>query len=152
MGQWRQAAPGLQKFPRTATAVPVRVSTVDPEVDPTTGRTFFRSAEETTGNLSRGGVYVRSWEPLASGRRVVITLDLSDARDGSDELQLVGRVVWARRRLTQSGDVLEQPGYGVEFTGGTREELERLDAHLKRLAGRTTAPRATSPSVPTPQA
>ncbi len=152
MGQWRQAAPGLQKFPRTATAVPVRVSTVDPEVDPASGRTFFRSAEETTGNLSRGGVYVRSWEPLASGRRVVVTLDLSDARDASDELQIVGRVVWARRQIVPKGDAVEQPGYGVEFTGGTRDELERLDRHLNRMALRAPQRRSDVPSPPPPRA
>ncbi len=71
MGQWRQAERGPQRFPRVATAVPVRVSTVDPETDPNDGKLFFRSSEETTANLSRGGAFVRSWEPLAAGRRVV---------------------------------------------------------------------------------
>ncbi len=52
MGQWREAATGLQQFQRVATTAPVRVSTVDSEVDPTTGRPFFRTAEETTANLS----------------------------------------------------------------------------------------------------
>ena len=149
MGQWRQAKAGLQKFPRVATAVPVRVSTVDAETDPATGRTFFRSAEETTANLSRGGAYLKSWEPLASGRRVVITIDLPD----EGELQLVGRVVWTRRALRQNtAGELEPAGYGVEFVGGSRTELEALDRYLSRIESRPAASTATTigPSVPTP--
>jgi len=153
MGQWRQPATGLQQFPRVATAVPVRVSTVDPEVDPTTGRAFFRTAEETTANLSRGGAYVRTWEPLAAGRRVVLTLDLSERQNGSQELQLVGQVVWTRRELTAgAGSGLEQPGYGVEFIEGSRFELDALAAHLTRLEAKpigTVSPLGNSP-VPTP--
>lgn len=138
MGQWRKAATGLQQFQRVATAVPVRVSTVDPKVDPkvdpTTGRTFFRTAEETTANLSHGGAYVRTWEPLAAGRRVTLTLDFSERQDGSQELQLVGQVAWTRRELTTgAGSRLEQPGYGVEFIEASRFQLDALSAHLERL-------------------
>ncbi len=57
--------------------MPVRISTVDPEIDPDTAQ-FPSSAatEATTANLSRGGVFVHSWEPLAAGRRVIVALDL----------------------------------------------------------------------------
>lgn len=153
MGQWRKAATGLQQFQRVATAVPVRVSTVDPEVDPTTGRTFFRTAKETTANLSRGGAYVRTWEPLAAGRRVILTLDFSERQDGSQELQLVGKVAWTRRELTPgAGSRLEQPGYGVEFIEGSRFQLDALSAHLTRLESKplgTVSPFGDSP-VPKP--
>ena len=145
MGQWRPATTDLQRYPRSATRVPVRVATVDPEIDPVTGQSFFRSAEETTANLSRGGAYVRSWEPLAAGRRIVLTLDLSPRRDGSDELQIFGCVVWSRRRLQPAGrDGVEPPGYGVEFVGGTRDELARLDDYLKTLALASRAGAATA--------
>ena len=139
MGQWRKAQTGLQKFPRVATAVPARISTVDADVDPSTGRTFFRSAEETTANLSRGGAYLTSWEPLAAGRRIVITIDVPE----EGELQLVGQVVWTRRSLRQSeAGEIEPAGYGVEFVGGSRAELEALDRYLKRFepCGKTKAP------------
>jgi len=150
MGQWRQARTGLQKFPRVATSVPVRISTVDAEIDPSTGRAFFRSAEETTANLSRGGAYVRSWEPLAAGRRVVRAIDLPD----EGELQLVGRVVWTRRALrpTPNGE-LEPAGYGIEFVGGSRAELDALGRFLTGIAPRasTTAPPVHAPTTaPTP--
>lgn len=140
MGQWRQARTGLQKFPRVATSVPVRISTVDAEVDPSSGRSFFRSAEETTANLSRGGAYVRSWAPLEAGRRVVIAIDLPE----EGELQLVGRVVWTRRALRPNpAGELEPAGYGVEFVGGSRAELDGLGRFLSGLA-----PRATTASAP----
>ena len=153
MGQWRQAQAGLQKFPRVATAIPIRIATVDAETDPSTGRTFFRSASETTANLSRGGAYVRSWEPLAAGRTVVITIDLPSERGEAQELQLVGEVVWTRRgvRPTRNG-ALEPAGYGVEFVGGSRAELEALDRFLngREPKPRVTTPTDLSPNAPTP--
>lgn len=150
MGEWRKAQTGLQKFPRVATAVPVRVTTVDPETDPATGRAFFRSAEETTANLSRGGAYVRSWEPLASGRRVVVAIELPE----QGAFQLVGRVVWTRRALQPSRNAeLEPAGYGIQFVGGSRTELDALDRHLTRLEAKartTAAPKDPGLTAPTP--
>ncbi|GEM_PF-1476540 len=153
MGQWRQAQTGLQKFPRVATAIPIRIATVDAETDPSTGRTFFRDAEETTANLSRGGAYIRSWEPLAAGRRVVITIDLRSERGAIQALQLVGEVVWTRRGIkpAKSGE-LEPAGYGVEFVGGSRVELEALDRYLNGLEpkAQVTTPPDLSPNAPAP--
>ena len=40
--------------------MPVRISTIEPERDPWTGRPFFRATEETCGNLSEGGAFVRT--------------------------------------------------------------------------------------------
>lgn len=130
MGQWRQANTGLQRYPRVATSVPIRISTVDPESDPNTGTLFFRSCEETTANLSRGGAYLRSWEPLEAGRRVIVAIDLPCGK----ELQLTGRVVWTRRELRaeQSKDI-EAPGYGVEFFSGSSRELSSLDRLIDSL-------------------
>ena len=131
MGQWRQANTGKQRYPRVATSVPVRITTVDPECDPITGKPFFRSAEETTANLSRGGAYLRSWEPLSAGRRVIVAIDLPSG----EELQLTARVVWTRRQLRPAkGDKLEAPGYGLEFDGTSPRDLTRLDQFLKGLS------------------
>lgn len=151
MGQWRQAQTGLQKFPRVSTAVPVRVTTVEPEIDPDTGKTFFRSAEETTANLSRGGIFLRSWEPLAAGRRVVVAIFLPKG----EELQLVGRVAWTRRELRPKGsEGIEAPGYAIEFVGGSSAELAALDRYLTSLKPKYTltpiAPLSSSPNVPQP--
>ena len=130
MGQWQQTQTRSQRHPRVSTAVPVRVTTIEPEIDPTTGNRFFRSTEETTANLSLGGAYLRSWEPLSPGRRVIIAIDLN----AHEELQLVGRVAWTRRALRpREKSELETPGYGVEFVGGSRAELDALDRFLSRL-------------------
>jgi hypothetical protein len=130
MGHWRQANTGLQRYPRVAISVPIRISTVDPERDPNTGKLFFRSVEESTANLSRGGAYLRSWEPLEAGRRVIVAIDLSSG----EELQLTGRVVWTRRELRpdQTQDV-EAPGYGVEFYGSSVRELASLDDLIRNF-------------------
>ncbi|MFO0687761.1 MAG: PilZ domain-containing protein [Myxococcota bacterium] len=159
MSGWRQAKTAQQKFPRHATCVAVRISTVDPEVDPDSGEPFFRSAEATTANLSRGGVFVHSWEPLAAGRRVIVALDLPSG----GELSLFGQVAWTRRRL-ESGRAgsLETPGYGIEFVGVTRAEQAAvqqildaqgstpLTATAAQPAPPTVTPPATSPSTAAP--
>ena len=131
MGQWRQANTGTQRYQRVVTAVPVRVSTVDPESDPTTGDLFFRSSEETTANLSRGGAYLRSWEPLDVGRRVVVTI----TPPAAGEFQLNARVVWTRRQLRPGpGGELEEAGYAVEFYGISIREVVLLDRLMDGLS------------------
>ncbi|MAG32781.1 MAG: hypothetical protein CL908_18020 [Deltaproteobacteria bacterium] len=148
MGQWRQEEAGPQRFARIATAVRVRVSTVDPETGPNDGKLFFRSCEETTANLSRGGVFVRSWEPLAAGRRVVVAIQLP----GQGELQLVGQVAWTRRELTSTAlGRVESPGYGIEFAGGSNAELITLDGYLKGLAPKSRPLSAAGARAATPQ-
>jgi Tfp pilus assembly protein PilZ len=127
--------------------VPVRISTVDPEVDPDTGVPFFRSTEATTANLSRGGVFVHSWEPLAAGRRVIVALDLPSG----GELQLVGRVVWTRRQLqSRAGSAAEAPGYGLQFDGVSRAEQAALQQILDAASDSTAAAQtaAATPSTP----
>lgn len=130
MGKWRKTSTRQQRHQRVATAVPVRISTVDPETDPDTGKLFFRSAEETTANLSRGGAFLRSWEPLEAGRRVIVSIDVPSG----GELQLAARVVWTRRELRRTkSDDLDAPGYGLEFFGSSSTELDRLDQILSGL-------------------
>lgn len=150
MTGWRQPRTTPQKFPRQATCVPVRISTVDPEVDPDSGIPFFRSTEATTANLSRGGVFVHSWEPLAAGRRVIVALDLP----AGGELQLVGCVVWTRRQLSsRAGSPVEAPGYGIEFDGGNRAEQAAIQQILDVARGEHAvlgAPSPQSESSPSP--
>lgn len=149
MGQWRRKPTGLQKFPRVEAAIPIRIATVDAESDPTTGRTFFRQAEEATANLSRGGAYVHSWEPLAAGRRVVITIQLPDEQRETRPLELEGRVVWTRRRLRpMRGGRIEPAGFGVQFVGGSRSELDTLDRFLNRLQPRASVTQPPAAGVP----
>ncbi len=144
MTGWRQTRTTPQEFPRQETCVPVRISTVDPEVDPDSGVPFFRSTEATTANLSRGGVFVHSWEPLSAGRRVIVGLDLP----AGGELQLVGSVVWTRRQLTsRSGSPAEEPGYGIQFDGVSRAEQAAIQQILDAANAETTAPSASTPAA-----
>jgi Tfp pilus assembly protein PilZ len=127
--------------------VGVRISTVDPEADPDTGELFYRSAEETTANLSRGGAFVRSWEPLAAGRRVLVEVDLPD----TPPLRLVARVAWTRRRIVpqKAAAAEHEPGYGVEFVSVTRRELAALDRFLEgALPTSRSSSRAKRPLPP----
>ena len=143
MGQWRRATPHSQKHPRIATNVTVQITTVEPEVDPASGAPFFRSAEVTTANLSRGGAFIHSWEPLEPGRRVVADLTLPGGR----EIQLVARVAWTRRELRPtSGRNWIEPGYGIQFIGGTQTELRQLEDALQSLA--PVAPTPTGRVLP----
>ena len=147
MGQWRQAGTGVQRHPRIATAVPVRISTVDPETDLDTGKLFFRSAEETTANISRGGAYLRSWEPLESGRRVIVVLDLPSG----EELQLTALVAWTRRELRHApSEDLAATGYGLEFFGCSSRELACLDQLLDSLEPATKPQSAHNAQSTTP--
>ena len=151
MSGWRQARTAQQKFPRRETRVPVYVSTVDPEVDPDTGVPFYRATEASTANLSRGGVFVHSWEPLAAGRRVIVALELPTG----GEIQLVGQVVWTRRKLTpRAGRPVEAPGYGIEFVSQSRAEEAAIQQILDATGPDATpsAPPAAASSTSTPAA
>ncbi len=148
MGKWRRANTGVQRYPRVATSVPIRISTVDPETDPTTGKLFFRSAEETIANLSRGGVYLRSWEPLEAGRRVIVAIELNSGK----EIQLAGHVVWTRRQLRHDpAQDIEAPGYGVEFYATSNHELDGLDRLIDSVSPATQPKLAKDTSGPIPQ-
>lgn len=130
MGQWRRATTESQKHPRIETTVAVQITTVEPEIDPESGAQFFRSAEFTTANLSRGGAFIHSWEPLEPGRRVVADLTLPDGK----KIQLVARVAWTRRELRRTdGRKWIEPGYGIQFIGGTPVELGFLEQSLASL-------------------
>jgi hypothetical protein len=113
-----------RRHPRVALAVPIRLSTIDPEIDPWSGKPFFRSCQETAADLSRGGARICSHEPLAPGRRLLLELDLPDGR----LFEAIARVAWARiePRASESGNY----GLGLEFLGGTPDHMARLEHFL----------------------
>ena len=103
------------------------------------------TTEATTANLSRGGVFVHSWEPLAAGRRVIVALDLPTG----GELSLVGRVAWTRRKLTPpAGELVESPGYGIEFVGGSRADQAAIQRILDEAAPASPASAQTALQAP----
>lgn len=114
-----------RRHPRVDVALPVRISTIDPETDPTTGRPFFRATREVCANLSRGGLFIKTTEPPSPGRRVLLELHLPDGRP----LEAVGRVAWSKVIVGSNGESLVN-GVGVEFLGAATEQLAALRSFL----------------------
>jgi Tfp pilus assembly protein PilZ len=112
---------------RVAASIPVRISTIEPERDPWTGRRYFRASQETCANLSRGGAFVRTVELLDPGRRVLIEMELP----GGGHVEAIGRVAWTKRSLT-SGPAELGTGVGVEFLGTGNDELSALEEFLSK--------------------
>lgn len=111
-----------RRYRRIAVRTNVRISTIDPETDPTTGRPYFRTSEETCANVSRGGAYVETEVTVSPGRRVLLKIDLPEG----EHLQAVGRVAWTKTALQPTGRN-EGPGMGIEFVGASPEDLGRLE-------------------------
>ena len=118
-----------RRHPRIQTSLPVRISTIEPERDPWTGRPFFRASQETCANVSRGGAFVQTSEPLAPGRRVLVELKLPNGAP----LEAIGRVAWTKRVLTPHGRNYEA-GVGIEFVGGVAEHFSALQEFIDRQA------------------
>jgi hypothetical protein len=118
---------------RVEIQTPIRLSTIDPEIDPWTGRPFFRVCEERCANLSRGGAHVRTREPLARGRRLLLEMQLP----GDVVFEAIARVAWSRPEA-QAAEVSPAAaeeaaagfGLGVEFLGGTPDHIARLEDFL----------------------
>ena len=120
-----------RRHPRVLLDVSIRLSTIDPEIDPWTGKPFFRSCQEVVADVSRGGARVCSHEPLSPGRRLLLELDLPDGR----LFEAIARVAWARIEPTASPH--GNYGLGLEFLGGTPDHMARLESFLH-------APRASA--------
>jgi uncharacterized protein (TIGR02266 family) len=114
-----------RRHPRVDVALPVRISTIDPETDPNTGRPFFRATREVCANLSRGGLFIKTAEPPSPGRRVLLELHFPDGRP----LEAVGRVAWSKVLVDPHGE-RRTKGVGVEFLGASPDQLAALNSFL----------------------
>lgn len=121
---------GRRRHARVAAHLPLRLSTIDPETDPWTGKPFFRTAREWSGNVSRGGIFVLTDEPILPGQRVLVELALP----GGDSIEAVGRVAWARRLMTAEGEPAEA-GLGLQFIGASGEQMLLLESYVRTHAG-----------------
>jgi len=121
-----QTAP--RRHTRVPADIPVRISTIEPDLDPLTGRAYFRASLERCSNLSRGGAFIQTTELLDPGRRVLVELSLPDG----GQVEAIGRVAWTQRRLREPGD--PYCGVGVEFLGGAAEQLNVLEDFVRRGA------------------
>lgn len=135
--------------PRVTARLPARISTIDPETDPFTGKSFFRTCEETSANLSRGGLFVSMREAIPPGRRVLVELEMPGGRP----VQAVGRVAWTRVRMDDMDEPAgieanaQEPGVGIEILGGARDDLQRLERFVSRSLRRRALPPRTEQDV-----
>ena len=134
----------VQRHRRASVRVDARISTLDPVRDPASGERYFRISEETCANLSQGGAFVATHQPIPEGCRVMVEFDLPDA----ESVQALGRVVWSRTRLTTPGSASRGPvsGIGIAFTEATPQHIDRLESYLAKLLPRK---RAAKPSLHT---
>lgn len=114
-----------RRYQRVDTDISVRISTIEPERDPWTGRPFFRATQEECGNLSRGGAYVKTAEPLDPGRRLLVEVHLPSGR----LLEAIGRVAWTKRIMSPHARDSES-GIGIEFIGGAAEQFAALEDYV----------------------
>ena len=85
-----------RRHPRVEARLTARISTIEPERDPWNGRPFFRLSQETCVNVSRGGVFVHTSEPLTPGRRILVEIQIP----GGPPIEAIGRVAWTKRVMT----------------------------------------------------
>jgi len=127
-----------QTHPRHALRWTVRVSSIDPEIDPVSAGPCYANIEESSVNVSEGGVFVPTDDTLSPGRRVLVEVDLPSG----DTMQALGAVAWRRPpHAARAGD--RPAGMGIEFTGIARSSAlalaDALDARRrprKRGTGR----------------
>lgn len=117
-----------RRHPRVQATLPARISTIEPERDPGNGRPFFRLSQETCANVSRGGVFVHTSEPLSPGRRVLVEIQLP----GGPPVEAIGRVAWSKRVMTPR-ERDQEAGIGVEFLGGAPEQFNALEHYIDKV-------------------
>ena len=122
-------ASSQRRHARVRADIPVRISTIEPDLDPLTGRTYFRASQERCANLSRGGAFIQTTELLHPGRRVLVELALPDG----GRVEAIGRVAWTQHALPPSRAGFDS-GVGIEFLGGAAEQFTALEEFVKRGA------------------
>lgn len=118
---------------RVSVRIPIRISTIDPEMDPKTGKLFFFTSDEFSANVSRSGAFVTTPEPIDPGRRMLVEIDIPNG----SSVQIIGRVVW-KTLGGSSSDPSARPqrtGIGIQFTSGRPDLFNELDRYIA-LAGR----------------
>jgi hypothetical protein len=119
--------PERRRHNRVPVDLPVRLSTIDPEMDARTGRPYFRASREMCANLSPGGLFIKTRDPISPGRRVLIELHFPDG----SPLEAVGRIAWSKRVLAPVGSGSEDDGVGIEILGAPPDQLATLNQFLR---------------------
>jgi Tfp pilus assembly protein PilZ len=128
-----------RRHSRVTSKLHVRISTIEPERDPWTGRPFFRTTQECCTNLSRGGAFIDTAEPLSPGRRLLLEFHLPDGL----QLEAIGKVAWSRKVMSpRERDA--NAGIGIEFLGGSPAHFAALEQYIKGKRESTNASSAGS--------
>ncbi|MDY6857238.1 MAG: TIGR02266 family protein [Thermodesulfobacteriota bacterium] len=83
-----------------------------------------------TGNLSSGGLFIKTEKPLEKGEQFFLKLLLPGI---SNPLDIKCEVVWTREKIEQKKDY--PPGMGVKFVEMTKKGHELLKKYLKGFEG-----------------
>lgn len=118
-------AANRRRYLRVSAELRVRISTIEPERDLWTGRPFFRATHEVCVNVSRGGAFVKTTEPLDPGRRLLVEVHLP----GGKPVEAIGRVAWTKRIMKPDSRETES-GIGIEFIGGASDQFAALDRYI----------------------
>jgi Tfp pilus assembly protein PilZ len=132
MSQENRNPTNRRRHRRVATDCAVRISTIEPERDPWTGRPFFRASQEICRNVSRGGAFVKTTEPLDPGRRLLVEVHLP----GAAPVEAIGRVAWTKRVMTPHARDAES-GIGIEFLGAASEQFSALEDYIDSRESRS---------------
>jgi CRP/FNR family transcriptional regulator, cyclic AMP receptor protein len=83
------------------------------------------------GNISSGGLFVKTEKPLPQGEQFLLRLHLPEL---PDPLRISCEVVWARSPAEAS--LKEPAGMGVKFIEMNQKESDTLKQYLRGIAGR----------------
>jgi len=83
------------------------------------------------GNISTGGLFVRTDKPLPQGEQFILRLQLPEV---PDSLKISCEVVWARSPAQATAR--EPAGMGVKFIEMSQKDDALLKRYLSRVAGR----------------
>lgn len=110
-----------RRFERVELRARVQLTSIDPERDPETGVPTLWESDELCETLSVGGAFIRTADPPAKGRRILLQIHLPSG----ESVETTGRVAWTRVPLGGA----RESGVGIEFVptdGETRGTLERF--------------------------
>ena len=83
------------------------------------------------GNISTGGIFIKTEKPLSQGEQFILRLQLPEL---PDPLKISCEVVWAR--LPAEATLREPAGMGVKFMELSKKDGELLKRYLGRVSGR----------------
>ena len=81
-----------------------------------------------TGNISEGGLSLKTDTPLSPGKKIMLNLQLPEGGEG---LKINGVVKWARKK--EEATPSRPAGMGVQFGEMSNKDREKLILYLKKI-------------------